>query len=60
MAINDDGKPLFYPVMSFELRAVADAFSAAVIIAVLKHSPRAFDESPSPSALRWTTQSRSR
>ena len=31
--------------MSFELRAVADAFSAAVITAVLKHAPHAFDKS---------------
>ena len=44
LVTGDDGKVQYSPVMSFESRAVADAFSAAVVKAVLEHTPRAFDE----------------
>ena len=43
MAITDAaGKVQYFPVMAFEGRAVADAFSAAVCAAILAHEPRAF------------------
>ena len=44
LVTGDDGRVQYYPVMSFDTREVADAFSRAVIAAVLEHSPRAFDE----------------
>jgi hypothetical protein len=45
LVTGDDGKVVYHPTMSFDSRAVADAFSAAVIAAVLVYAPRAFDES---------------
>ena len=43
MAITDAaGKVQYFPVMAFEGRGVADAFSAAVCAAILAHEPRAF------------------
>jgi hypothetical protein len=39
---GDDGKVQYTPIMSFARRAVADAFSAAVIRAVLDRYPEAF------------------
>ena len=44
LVTGDDGRPVYHPTMSFESRAVADAFSAAVVKAVLEHAPRAFEE----------------
>jgi len=41
---GDDGKVQYLPIMSFATRAVADAFSAAVITAVLDLYFEAFDE----------------
>jgi hypothetical protein len=42
-AITDAaGKVQYFPTASFESREVADAFSAAVIAAVLKREPNAF------------------
>ena len=43
---GDDGKITYLPIMSFTNRAVADAFSAAVIEAVLESFPEAFDAEP--------------
>jgi hypothetical protein len=41
---NDDGKVQYVPVMHFDTREVADAFSAAVINAVLELAPKAFSD----------------
>jgi len=41
---GDDGKLQYMPLMSFETRAVSDAFSAAVIAAVRELAPHAFEE----------------
>ena len=38
-----DGRIAYVPIMSFTTRAVADAFSAAVIRAVLELFPESFD-----------------
>jgi hypothetical protein len=43
LVTDDSGKTQYYPVMSFDSREVANAFSAAVVAAVLKHAPHAFD-----------------
>jgi hypothetical protein len=40
---NDVGKVQYFPILEFESRAVADAFSARVINALLQFSPQAFD-----------------
>jgi hypothetical protein len=40
---NEDGKIQYVPIMHFDTREVADAFSAAVINAVLELVPEAFD-----------------
>jgi hypothetical protein len=40
----DTGKVQYFPLLAFTDRAVADAFSNAVVTAILKHEPRAFDE----------------
>jgi hypothetical protein len=50
LVTGDDGRVQYYPVMSFDTREVADAFSRAVIAAVLEHSPRAFDTEERPMA----------
>jgi hypothetical protein len=43
-AVTDtSGKAQYVPIMSFDSRDVADAFSAAVVKAILEHEPRAFD-----------------
>jgi hypothetical protein len=43
IAVTDAaGKVQYFPVMTFEGRGVADAFSAAVCAAILAHEPRAF------------------
>jgi hypothetical protein len=43
MAVTDAaGKVQYFPVMAFDGRGVADAFSAAVCAAILAHEPRAF------------------
>jgi hypothetical protein len=41
---GDDGKITYTPIMAFASRAVSDAFSAAVIAAVLDLYPEAFEE----------------
>ena len=41
--IGDDGKIKYVPTMSFDSKAVADAFSAAVVAAVLEAHADAFD-----------------
>lgn len=41
--VGDDDKILYAPVMAFTSRAVADAFSATVVKAVLQLFPDAFD-----------------
>ena len=33
----------YFPLLTFTAREVADAFSAAVVAAILEHDPRAFD-----------------
>jgi hypothetical protein len=46
-AIRDEaGKVQYSPVLEFDGRQVRDAFSEAVIRAVLRHDPHAFDASP--------------
>jgi hypothetical protein len=42
---DPSGKVQYWPVFEIENRAVRDAFSAAVVAAVLKHTPHAFDGS---------------
>ena len=43
-AVTDDsGKPIYYPILNFNLREVANAFNNAVVAAILKHEPHAFD-----------------
>jgi hypothetical protein len=45
-AVTDaDGKVQYFPVMAFEGRAIADAFSNAVIAAILRSEPHAFEDS---------------
>ena len=45
MVMKDDtGKPKFVSILEFSSRDVSNAFSAAVIAAVLAHSPNAFGE----------------
>jgi hypothetical protein len=39
-----EGKAQYVPVLEFSSRDIANAFSAAVITAVLAHSPNAFGE----------------
>ena len=41
---GEDGKVQYFPLLNFTARDVADAFSRAVVAAILKHSPHAFDE----------------
>jgi hypothetical protein len=41
---DGDGKVQYVPVLEFSSRDVSNAFSAAVIEAVLKHTPDAFGE----------------
>ena len=41
--VDGDGKPKFFPVLEFDNAAVRDAFSAAVIKALLEHEPRALE-----------------
>jgi hypothetical protein len=38
------GKAVYVALMLFNGRGVADAFSAAVVTAILKHDPHAFDQ----------------
>ena len=50
MAVKDDaGKPQYFSILEFANRNISDAFSAAVIRAVLEHAPNAFDGEPSAS-----------
>jgi hypothetical protein len=41
---GDDGRIQYFPILSFDTRAVADAFSAAVVHAVRRLVPEAFDD----------------
>jgi hypothetical protein len=41
---DDTGKVQYWPVLEFDSRAVRDAFSAAVIRALLEFAPAAFDD----------------
>jgi hypothetical protein len=41
---NEDGKVQYVHIMDFDSRAVRDAFSAAVINALLEFAPAAFDD----------------
>jgi hypothetical protein len=44
-AVTDaEGGVQYFPIMAFDDRATADAFSGAVIDAVLRHDPHALDE----------------
>jgi hypothetical protein len=43
---DDSGKAQYIPILEFTGREVRDAFSAAVIRAVLEHTPSAFDDEP--------------
>jgi hypothetical protein len=43
-----DGKIQYWPVMEFDSRAVRDAFSAAVVRALLEFAPAAFDLEDAP------------
>jgi hypothetical protein len=40
---NDEGKVQYTPMLTWDSRAVADAFSASVVRAVRAHTPDAFD-----------------
>jgi hypothetical protein len=40
--VMENGKPQYFSLMTFDDRTTADAFSDAVIAAVLAHEPRAF------------------
>lgn len=40
---DSDGKIQYFPLMNFESRAVSDAFSAAVVRALLEFAPAAFE-----------------
>jgi hypothetical protein len=41
---DDSGKPKYLPILRFTTRQVSDAFSAAVIRAVLERDPTAFGD----------------
>jgi hypothetical protein len=41
LVLDDNGKPQYSPIFTFNRRAVADAFSRAVVDAVLKRFPNA-------------------
>jgi len=41
---NADGKLEYFSIADFTSREIRDAFSAAVVRAVLEHSPTAFDD----------------
>jgi hypothetical protein len=44
LVTDDAGKIQYWPIMEFASRAVRDAFSAAVIRALLEFAPAAFDK----------------
>jgi hypothetical protein len=46
---DEVGKAQYIPVLEFDSRAVRDAFSSAVIKAVLERFPHAFDEEEAPT-----------
>jgi hypothetical protein len=41
---NSDGKLEYFSILEFRSREISDAFSAAVVRAVIEHAPDAFDE----------------
>jgi hypothetical protein len=45
---DDAGKPQYVNIIEFTSRAVKEAFAAAVIAAVLEHTPGAFDVADQP------------
>jgi hypothetical protein len=50
MAVKDEaGKPQYFSILEFANREISDAFSVAVIRAVLEHAPDAFGGEPTAS-----------
>jgi hypothetical protein len=45
-----EGKAQYANILEFSTRDVRDAFSAAVVKAVIDHSPTAFDGEPAPAS----------
>jgi hypothetical protein len=43
LVLDDNGKPQYSPIFTFTRNAVRDAFSAAVITAVVRFAPHALD-----------------